>query len=114
MQLLNCFVAVAAQLLGRYSIDICGKQRQRLDSSWLFSFTSMCHDLMSSGVLRLQAWGLGDEQLSCLFGLVKEVHLASVGQRLTIERSFDFFKDTLFNHSIQRCASPPFWCAVIG
>lgn len=37
-----------------------------------------------------------------LFGLVKEVHDASVGQRLTIERSFKFFKDTLLNHSVHR------------
>lgn len=50
----------------------------------------------------LQAWNFDDERLSCLFGLVKEVHTASVGQQLTIERSFAFFKDTLINHSIQR------------
>lgn len=50
----------------------------------------------------MQAWGFDDERLSVLFGLVKEVHDASVGQRLTIERSFTFFKDTLLNHSVHR------------
>lgn len=49
-----------------------------------------------------QAWGFDDERLSVLFGLVKEVHEASVKQRLTIERSFNFFKDTLLNHSVHR------------
>lgn len=39
-----------------------------------------------------------------LFGLVTEVHAASVNQRLTIERSFTFFKDTLLNHSVHRYA----------
>lgn len=50
----------------------------------------------------MQAWGFDDERLSVLFGLVKEVHDASVQQRLTIERSFAFFKDTLLNHSVHR------------
>lgn len=50
----------------------------------------------------LQTWGFDDERLSVLFGLVKEVHDASVGQRLTIENSFKFFKDTLLNHSVHR------------
>jgi hypothetical protein len=50
----------------------------------------------------LQAWGFDDERLSCLFGIIKEVHTASVAQQLTIERSCAFFKDTLINHSIQR------------
>lgn len=52
----------------------------------------------------LQAWGFDDERLSVLFGLVKEVHNASVKQRVTVERSFAFFKDTLLNHSVHRCA----------
>jgi hypothetical protein len=58
---------------------------------------------------RLQAWGLTDEQLSCLFSLVVEAHTASVGRRLTIERSFDLFKHSLLAHSVQRwgLAQPP-------
>jgi hypothetical protein len=39
-----------------------------------------------------------------LFGLVKEVHDASVKQRLAVERSFAFFKETLLKHSVHRCA----------
>jgi hypothetical protein len=50
----------------------------------------------------LQAWGFDDERLSCLFGIIKVVHTASVAQQLTIERSFAIFRDTLINHSIQR------------
>jgi hypothetical protein len=53
-------------------------------------------------VLLTQGWGLNDEKLSCFFGIVKETHEASVQQRLTVERSFAFFKDSLMNHSVQR------------
>jgi hypothetical protein len=54
--------------------------------------------------LCMQAWGFDDERLSVLVGLVKEVHEASVAQRLTIEASFGLFKDSLLNHSVHRCA----------
>eukprot|EP00775_Hariotina_reticulata_P005753 gene5752-5993_t len=86
----------ARQFLQQYVCEQLGDHQLRND---------IILDLYSYTLKQGQAWGLGDEQLSCLFGLVKEVHSASVGQRLTVERSFDFFKDTLFNHSIQR---PPF------
>jgi hypothetical protein len=77
-------------------------------NSMLFPFVhAQCQGFQSCGVSHtcgciLQAWGFDDERLSCLFGIIKVVHTASVAQQLTIERSFAFFKDTLINHSIQR------------
>lgn len=63
--------------------------------------------LLPAGCCGRQVWSFDDERLSVLLGLVKEVHDASVAQRLTIERSFAFFKDTLLNHSVHRCAGIP-------
>ena len=47
---------------------------------------------------------LADKQLSALFSLVKNVHSEAVAKRLTIDRSFDCFKQILLRHSVQRCA----------
>lgn len=52
--------------------------------------------------LVLQLWRFDDEKLSCLLGLVKATHAASVNERLTIEHSFTYFKESLLNHSVQR------------
>ena len=46
---------------------------------------------------------LADKQLSALFSLVKNVHTDAVAKRLTIDRSFDCFKQILLRHSVQRC-----------
>lgn len=46
-----------------------------------------------------------DDKLSGLLSLVKEVHLKSVGDKLTVQRSFELFKDLLLKHSVQR---PPY------
>eukprot|EP00879_Flechtneria_rotunda_P014718 GHRR01015379.1.p1 GENE.GHRR01015379.1~~GHRR01015379.1.p1 ORF type:complete len:276 (+),score=103.63 GHRR01015379.1:522-1349(+) len=68
-------------------------------------------DLYAYALRQGQAWDFDDERISCLFAIVKEVHTASIRHRLTIERSFAFFKDTLINHSIQR---PPFSVGVFS
>jgi hypothetical protein len=54
----------------------------------------------------LQLWRFDDEKLSCLLGLVKATHTASVNERLTIEHSFTYFKESLLNHSVQRWVWP--------
>lgn len=46
-----------------------------------------------------------DDKTSALFSIVKNVHSQSTGKRLTIERSFEYFKDLLLYHSVQR---PPY------
>ena len=45
------------------------------------------------------------EQLSAFFSIVKLNHFQAVSERLTMERSFEFFKELLLRHSVQR---PPF------
>ena len=53
--------------------------------------------------MSVQELGLSDEKTSTLFSIVKEVHRRSVGERLTVERSFRFLSDTMLNHSVHRC-----------
>ncbi|WIA37628.1 hypothetical protein OEZ86_014529 [Tetradesmus obliquus] len=92
----------ARHLLQQYLSEQLGEDQLR---------NNIVLDLFSYTLQQGQAWGFDDEWLSCLFGIIKEVHTASVAQQLTIERSFAFFKDTLINHSIQR---PPFSTGVFS
>lgn len=43
-----------------------------------------------------------DKQLSALFSIVKAVHSEAIHMRLTIDRSFDCFKQVLLRHSVHR------------
>ena len=43
-----------------------------------------------------------DKQLSALFSIVKAVHSEAIHKRLTIDRSFDCFKQVLLRHSVHR------------
>lgn len=52
-----------------------------------------------------QSLGMTDEKLSGLFSLVKDLHMRSTQQRLTVENAFKLFKNMLLENSIQR---PPF------
>lgn len=45
------------------------------------------------------------EKASTFFSIVKVNHYKAIGERLTIERSFKFFKSLLLQHSVQR---PPY------
>ena len=47
---------------------------------------------------------MADDKVSGLISLVKAVHIKSTSQRLTLDNSFDYFKDLLLMHSVQRCA----------
>jgi hypothetical protein len=49
--------------------------------------------------------GFTDDKLSGLFSIVKLVHHRSIGEALTMERSFLLFKELLLSHSVQR---PPY------
>lgn len=53
----------------------------------------------------LQGMSLTDKQVSALFSLVKTVHTQAVLQRLTIDKSFDCFKQALLRHSVHRSES---------
>ena len=50
----------------------------------------------------LQDLSLTHKQLSALFSIVKHVHNEAIHKRLTIDRSFDCFKQVLLEHSIHR------------
>ncbi|CAG9466537.1 unnamed protein product [Pedinophyceae sp. YPF-701] len=51
------------------------------------------------------AENLTPKQISALVAMVRQTHLRAIGKRLTVERSFQGFKDLLLDHSIHR---PPF------
>ena len=53
----------------------------------------------------LQELSLPDKQVSALFSLVKTVHNQAVLKRLTIDKSFDCFKEVLLRHSVHRSES---------
>ncbi|KAK9814229.1 hypothetical protein WJX72_002602 [[Myrmecia] bisecta] len=62
-------------------------------------------DLHTATWQEAQVQKLDDAKLSALFSIVKAVHKAATGQRLTIDRSFAHFKDLLLRHAVQR---PPY------
>lgn len=60
-------------------------------------------DLYGGALRQGEAWGFSDTKLSVLVGLVKETHMGSVTGRMTLESSFQAFKEGLLRHSVQRC-----------
>ncbi|KAL3143342.1 hypothetical protein ABBQ38_002177 [Trebouxia sp. C0009 RCD-2024] len=62
-------------------------------------------DLYVQTLRQGKGMSLTDKQVSALFSLVKTVHTQAVLQRLTIDKSFDCFKQALLRHSVHR---PPY------
>ena len=72
--------------------QVCGWKRSAEVWRSLFKFR-LC---------ALQELALTDKQASALFSIVKTVHNESTSMRLTIDRSFDCFKQVLLRHSVHR------------
>ena len=53
----------------------------------------------------MQDLAFTDKQLSAMFSIVKAVHSEATHKRLTIDRSFDCFKQLLLRHSVHRSLS---------
>jgi hypothetical protein len=96
----------AWQLL--HELAAAGEGGDTLDAAQLGILVDLCASTLRQG----EEWGFSDEKLSVLLGLVKETHAASVRGRLTLEASFRFFRDSLLNHSVQRCVR--LLCGVVG
>ncbi|DBB17321.1 TPA: hypothetical protein ACH3X3_014364 [Trebouxia sp. C0006] len=62
-------------------------------------------DLYKQTLRQGQDLSFTDKQLSALFSIVKAVHSEAIHKRLTIDRSFDCFKQVLLRHSVHR---PPY------
>ncbi|KAL0039575.1 hypothetical protein WJX77_002257 [Trebouxia sp. C0004] len=62
-------------------------------------------DLYKQTLRHGQDLSFTDKQLSALFSIVKAVHSEAIHKRLTIDRSFDCFKQVLLRHSVHR---PPY------
>lgn len=62
-------------------------------------------DLYVHALQYAQEQRFADDKTSGFFSIVKSVHMKSIEERLTVERSFEYFKDLMLYHSVQR---PPY------